>query len=78
MDAPPNANLDVTGDICPTTFIKTKLELEDLPAGAILTVRVREGSSLDNVSRSVAEDGHTILSRNPDGAGIVRLVIRRS
>jgi len=81
MDGLPNGIdlrvIDVTGDICPTTFIKVKLELEDLAPGSLLEVRVREGSSLENVARSVVEDGHTIASRDPGGLGIVRLLLRR-
>ncbi len=44
------------------TFVKTKLMLERLAPGAIAEVRLRSGEPLDNVPRSVKEDGHEVLS----------------
>ena len=58
--------LDITNEFCPMTFVKTKLMLERLAPGAIAEVRLRAGEPLDNVSRSVAEDGHETLSLTPE------------
>lgn len=73
----PAARLDVTLDVCPMTFVKTKLELEDLEVGQALEVLVRTGESHDNVVRSSREDGHTILSDGDAGDGVRRLLIER-
>ncbi|MDP7543727.1 MAG: sulfurtransferase TusA family protein [Alphaproteobacteria bacterium] len=78
--------LDITGEVCPMTFVKTKLMLERLAPGAIAEVRLRSGEPLDNVPRSVKEDGHEVLSLVPEIAQeeaqgmemIYRLHIRRA
>ena len=84
-NAPPIARrLDITRDICPITFVKTKLELEEMSPGALLEVLVREGESLTNVARSVAMDGHAVVvcelhapAAATKSAAIWRLVIKR-
>lgn len=48
------------------TFVKTKLMLERLAPGAIAMVRLRAGEPLENVPRSVKEDGHEVLSLTPE------------
>ena len=55
-------HLDITADVCPITFVKTKLMLEKVPAGAIVTVRLRGAEPLDNVPRSVRAHGHEVIS----------------
>jgi TusA-related sulfurtransferase len=64
--------IDITGDVCPMTFVKTKLLLERMPAGAVATVRLRGAEPLENVPRSVAAHGHEVVSLTPEnGAGPV-------
>jgi tRNA 2-thiouridine synthesizing protein A len=70
--------LDITRDLCPMTFVKTKLRLEEMASGTILRVLLREGEPLHNVTRSVQEEGHTILAKDPVSAGIWALLIKRS
>lgn len=58
--------LDITMDICPLTFVKTRLRLERMSSGRTLMVRLGAGEPLSNVPRSVAELGHEIISLEPD------------
>ena len=57
-----NHHLDITNEICPMTFVKTKLMLEKMKTGEILEVRLTEGEALENVPKSVREQGDTVLS----------------
>jgi len=52
--------LDITGLTCPMTWVKTKLELERMASGEVLTVRCCPGEALENVPRSAAEEGHEV------------------
>lgn len=54
--------INITKDICPMTFVKTKLKLETMNSGEILEVTLREGEPLKNVPKSVNEEGHNIIS----------------
>jgi TusA-related sulfurtransferase len=46
-------------------WVRTKLELERLPPGEAIQVRLDPGEALDSVPRSAREDGHTV---SVDGA----------
>ncbi|PIW25853.1 MAG: sulfurtransferase TusA family protein [Rhodospirillales bacterium CG15_BIG_FIL_POST_REV_8_21_14_020_66_15] len=76
--------LDITNDICPMTFVKTKLFLERLGPGALLEVRLKGPEPLGNVPRSVRDHGHEVLSLDPEDsahpepAAPHRLVIRKA
>ncbi|MCA0199298.1 MAG: sulfurtransferase TusA family protein [Proteobacteria bacterium] len=54
--------IDITGDVCPLTFVKTKLLLEKIPVGATATVRLKGAQPLDNVPRAVKAHGHEVVS----------------
>jgi TusA-related sulfurtransferase len=74
--------LDITNDVCPLTFVRSKLLLERLSPGDIAEIRLTGSEPLANVPRSLSEDGHQILSLAPEeedagDAAIYRLVVRR-
>ena len=56
----PGRTLDITGLICPMTWVRTKLELERMAPGDVLVVTCPEGEALENVPRSAAEAGHLV------------------
>ncbi len=53
--------LDLRGVVCPYNFVKTKLKLEEMDTGQILSVLIDDGEPLRNVPRSVKEEGHKIV-----------------
>ena len=72
-----DSQIDITKEICPMTFVKTKLKLETMSVGEVLEVTLREGEPLMNVPKSVEQDGHKILELRQEG-DIYKLVIERS
>jgi TusA-related sulfurtransferase len=52
--------LDLTGVPCPMNWVRTRLALEELPAGEPLEVLLDAGEPLDSVPRSAREDGHDV------------------
>ena len=61
--------IDITDVVCPITFVKTKVALEDMDDGEILEVRLNDGEPIQNVPRSLKDEGHKVLelNRNEDG-----------
>ncbi|NIA30830.1 MAG: sulfurtransferase TusA family protein [Actinobacteria bacterium] len=53
--------LDITKEHCPMTFVKTKLKLEQLAKGDILEIMLCEGEPLNNVPKTVEEQGYQVL-----------------
>lgn len=56
-----NATIDITADVCPLTFVKTKLKLEQMSKGEVLEVILNGGEPIQNVPRSVKDEGHKII-----------------
>jgi TusA-related sulfurtransferase len=65
----PEYFIDITADVCPMTFVKTKLLLERMPAGAVAKVRLKGAEPLSNVPRSVIAHGHEVVSLAPESKG---------
>ena len=72
----PDAELDLRGVICPYNFVKTKLKLEAMKQGQILSVLLDDGDPIRNVPHSVSNEGHTIVSQDCI-EGSYRVLIRR-
>lgn len=71
--------LDITAEVCPLTFVKAKLLLERMPAGAVAEIRLAGAEPVANVPRSLAEDGHEVMGLTPEAAGpAYRLLVRKT
>jgi tRNA 2-thiouridine synthesizing protein A len=80
MTAPlPTADrtIDITGEVCPMTFVRTKLALERMRSGEVLSVRLKGEEPLRNVPRSARDEGHIILGIVPLGNDHI-VTIRRA
>ena len=73
----PDRELDITGEICPMTFVRTRLALDRMRPGETLRVRLRGEEPLRNVPRTAREQGHEVLSLETGADGISLLLLRR-
>jgi tRNA 2-thiouridine synthesizing protein A len=69
--------LDITSEVCPMTFVRTRLALDRMQPGETLLVKLRGEEPIQNVPRTATEQGHEILQRETDADGIMHLLIRR-
>jgi len=58
--------LDITGDVCPMTFVKVKMGLQRIPPLGTLTVRLKE-DALKNVISSLKTEGHRVTNVSREG-----------
>jgi TusA-related sulfurtransferase len=72
--------LDITRDVCPMTFVKTKLLLERMKPGETAEIRLTGEEPLANVPRSVREQGDEVVTCAPEAEGSPthRLVVRKA
>ena len=54
--------VDLLSEVCPYTFVKSKLELEQMESGQVLQIHLGNSESASNVPRSVDLEGHEVLS----------------
>ena len=73
----PVTELDITREICPMTFVRTRLALDRLASGALLQVRLRGEEPRRNVPRTATQQGHTVLQTTETADGATLLLIRR-
>lgn len=64
-----DAFVDITDVVCPMTFVKAKVALEELEGGKTLEVRMNDGEPIQNVPRSFKDEGHKVINvtQNDDG-----------
>ncbi len=58
----PDKAIDLKGEVCPYTFVKSKLALEEMGLDQILEVVVDHVPAVDNVPRSLKYEGQKILA----------------
>ncbi len=70
--------LDLRGEVCPTTNIKTAKELQGLPTGTMLRIIVDNMSSLEGVMLTAKNGGHDILEvRSGEGSSFTIIVEKK-
>lgn len=74
---PPDQHLDITRDVCPMTFVRTRLALDRLVPGQMLMVRLRGEEPRHNVPRTAVDQGHIIISQQDNADGTTDLLLRR-
>jgi len=70
--------LDLTGVACPMNFVKTKLKLETLPAGAHLSVILDDGEPIENVPKSLEEQGQKVLEQEKISDGQWKILVEKA
>ncbi len=70
--------LDLIGEVCPYTFVKSKLALEVMDSGQVLEVTFDHRPAVSNVSRSMEGEGHEVLSKVDAGPGLWQVTVRKA
>lgn len=76
-DIKADAVLDLRGVMCPINFVKTKLKLESMDSGEVLELVLDSGDPIQNVPKSIKEEGHKILEVKKE-EGYFKLKIQRT
>ena len=69
--------VDITDVVCPVTFVKAKVALEELEDGQVLAVRMNDGEPVQNVPRSIKEEGHQILKLDDNEDCTYNLLVKK-
>lgn len=70
--------VDITDVVCPVTFVKAKVALEELEEGQILAIRLNDGEPVQNVPRSIKEEGHRVLKLTDNQDGTYQLLVKKA
>ncbi len=69
--------LDLKGEICPFTFVKSKLILEQMEPGETLKVILDYKPSVENVPKSMREEGQEVLEIKEIGENLWEVIVRK-
>ena len=77
LDFTVDERVDITDVVCPVTFVKTKVALEELEVGQILQVHLNGGEPVLNVPRSLKDEGQKVLKLVDNQDGTYELYVRK-
>jgi tRNA 2-thiouridine synthesizing protein A len=69
--------VDITDKVCPMTFVKAKVAMDELEDGEVLAIRMNDGEPVQNVPRSMKEEGHQILKLQDNEDGTYTLYVSK-
>jgi tRNA 2-thiouridine synthesizing protein A len=82
MEAPARGErgrtLDLRGEVCPYTFVKSKLAMEEMAMGEVLEVLVDFPPSAKNVPRSMEMEGQEVLGVEEISPSTWRIKVRKT
>lgn len=70
--------VDITDKVCPMTFVKAKVTIDELEDGEVLAIRMNDGEPVQNVPRSMKEEGHQVLKLEDNEDGTYTLYVRKA
>jgi len=70
--------LDIAQEICPMTYVRTRLCLDRAAPGALLRVHLGNQEARQNVAANAIRLGHKLLSNEADGTGGAWLLIEKT
>ena len=69
--------VDITDKVCPLTFVKAKVAIDELDDGEVIAIRMNDGEPVQNVPRSIKEEGHKILKLVNNEDGTYNLIVKK-
>jgi len=69
--------LDIRGEICPYTLVKTKLAVEDIEVGQVLEVILDYPEAADSIPKAMLNYGNSVLKVEKIGQREWRIIIRK-
>ena len=69
--------VDITDKVCPLTFVKAKVAIDELEDGEVIAIRMNDGEPVQNVPRSIKEEGHQILKLVNNEDGPYNLIVKK-
>ena len=70
--------LDLKGEVCPYTFVKSKLALEEMESGQILKVTVDNSESASNVPRSLTNEDNEVLEISQPAKSVWDIYVKKA
>ncbi len=69
--------IDIKGQVCPYTFVRSKLAIEKMKIGEVLEIIVDHKPAIENVPKSMENEGQKVLKVEQLNPTDWRIVVRK-
>ncbi len=69
--------LDIKGQVCPYTFVRSKLAIEKMNVGEVLEIILDHKQAIENVPRSMENEGQKVLKVEQTGEKEWHIFVRK-
>ncbi|AKG92629.1 putative redox protein, regulator of disulfide bond formation [Geoglobus ahangari] len=69
--------VDLRGEVCPFTFVRTKVAMEDMEPGEVFEIITDHEPAVRDLPRSLEAEGHEVISVEEAGEQEWRIVVRK-
>ncbi|ABK77000.1 redox protein, regulator of disulfide bond formation [Cenarchaeum symbiosum A] len=68
--------IDATGLFCPEPVFRTKIEMERMQVGDVLTIKADDPAAEEDISRWATRNGHDLVEVKKDGQ-VISITIKK-
>ena len=72
-----NKTINIKGEVCPFTFVKSKLAIEQIKPGEVLEIILDHEPAVENIPRSMDNEGHKVLEVKKINDSDWKILIRK-
>ena len=76
-DVKADKTLDIKGQVCPYTFVRSKLAIEKMELGQVLEIVTDHKPASENVPRSMENEGQKVLAIEQIGEKEWHILVRK-
>jgi tRNA 2-thiouridine synthesizing protein A len=69
--------IDIRGQVCPYTFVRSKLAIEKMNLGEVLEIILDHKAAVENVPKSMENEGQKVLAVEQTSEKEWRIVVRK-
>ncbi len=69
--------IDLRGEVCPYTFVKSKLALEEMEVGEVLKVMIDYPMAAENIPRSMENEGQEVVNVEKVGNSEWEIILKK-
>ncbi len=70
-------DLDLRGEVCPYTFVKSRITLEEMQIGQVLKITVDNATAVENVPHSLKLAGQQVLAVRQQAPSAWSIFVRK-
>ncbi len=70
-------SIDIRGQVCPYTFVRSKLAIEKMALGEVLEIVTDHKPASENVPKSMENEGQKVLKVEQSGEKEWRIFVRK-